>query len=411
MSIFKKVLILFIVSLCLMLFVSNETNKITQSKIEILLTEKYQQASSELFTYLSNNDKIGLNKKLESLNFSVVGEVEAHLLTSKAIYTSVTSFGEIKILLDENKRYLLFLSYLDETLLVQDRSQEESFLEKDFLGYLIFADIFILGIIFLLILKILYPLKKISKNIQKFGEGALHVRMEDLGKNELGELTKVFNAMADNIEALVDSRQRLLGDIGHELRTPIAKSKIALEMIEEGKYQKILKKAISQIDEMTKELLNIEKLNANVDALKMESFNIETLIAEAFSKLLIEDETLVDIHIEENFDIHGDLNYLSIALKNLIDNALKYTTQKPIVIEVKGRTISVKSQGEALEHDLLFYCEAFSQGDNSRNQEGFGLGLGIVKKILDKHGFELILTCKDGWNSFSIDFTSSSIKS
>jgi len=136
----------------------------------------------------------------------------------------------------------------------------------------------------------------------------------------------------------------------------------------------------------------------------METFNIETLIAEAFSKLLIEDETLVQINIEENFDIHGDLNYLSIALKNLIDNALKYTTQKPIVIEVKGRTLAVKSQGEALEHDLEFYCEAFSQGDNSRNQEGFGLGLGIVKKILDKHQFELILTCKDGWNSFSIIF-------
>ena len=402
MSIFKKVLVLFIASLSLMLFVSNETNKITQSKIEMLLTEKYQQSSAELFTYLSNNDKTGLNKKLEALNFMLVPKMEAR--DSKIIYKNTTSFGEIKIVLDENKRYLLSLRYLDETLLVQDRSQEESFLEKDFLGYLIFADFFILCIIFLLILKILYPLKKISKNIEKFGEGSLHVRMEDLGKNELGELTKVFNAMASNIEALVDSRQRLLGDIGHELRTPIAKSKLALEMIEEGKYQKILKKAIAQIDEMTKELLNIEKLSANVDALKMESFNIETLITEAFSKLLIEDETLVTIDIEENFDIYGDLNYLSIALKNLIDNALKYTTQKPIVIETRGRTLSVKSQGEALKYDLSFYCEAFSQGDNSRNQEGFGLGLGIVKKILDKHQFKLILTCKEGWNNFSIIF-------
>lgn len=402
MSIFKQIIILFIASLSLMIFVSNETNAITQSKIELLLKEKYQQSSVELFKYLSNNDKNGLNKKLKELNFSVIDEFKSHLLTSTVIYENTTSFGEIKILLDKNERYLLFLSYLDETLLVQDMAQEENFSQKSFLGYLIFADIFILGVIFLLILKILFPLKKISKNIKEFGDGNLHVRMENLGHNELGELTHTFNDMAENIEALIHARQRLLRDIGHELRTPIAKSKLALEMIGEGKYQKILKRAIVQIDEMTGELLNIEKLNANVDDLVITTFNVETLISEALSKLFMEDETAFDMVIDENFNITADLNYLSIALKNLMDNALKYATQKPIVIEVKGRTIFVKSQGVKLEHDLAFYCEAFAQGDNSRNQEGFGLGLSIVKKILDKHGFKMSLTCKEGWNSFNM---------
>lgn len=385
-----------------MIFVSNETSKITQSKIELLLKEKYQQSSVELFKYLSNNDNFGLQKKLGELDFSVIKEAQNHLLDSKVVYENVTSFGEIKILLDKNKRYLLFLNYLDETLLVQDNAQEERFVQKDFLGYLIFVDIFILIIIFLLILKILFPLKKMSKNIQQFGDGALHVRMENLGNNELGELTEKFNLMAENIQTLIQARQRLLRDIGHELRTPISKSKLALEMMEEGKYQKILKKAIFQIDEMTKELLNIEKLNANVDDLKMETFNSETLISQALSKLFIEDETVVTIHLNANFEINADLNYLSIALKNLIDNALKYATQKPIVIEVNAGEIVVKSQGAKLEHGLDFYCEAFAQGDNSRNQEGFGLGLSIVKKILDKHKFKLLLTCKSGWNSFSI---------
>lgn len=405
MSIFIKVVILFLVSLSLMIVVSNQTNTITQSKIEILLKEKYKQASNELFTYFSNNDKMSLAKKLDALNFRVISPVSPQqLLAYDVIYENITSFGEIKILRDSKKRYVLFMRYLDETLLAQDSSQEESFLEKDFLGYLIFADISILVIIFLLILKILSPLKKMSHDMQRFGDGALHVRMNDLGKNELGTLARAFNGMAENIEALIHSRQRLLRDVGHELRTPIAKAKFALEMLPTSQYANILKKAIVQIDEMTAELLSIEKLNAKNSLLKSEKFNTETLVLESLSKLAIEDENWVEVQMLETFDITGDLNYLSIALKNLIDNALKYTSQKPIIIEVTAHCIAVKSQGEPLEHTLEYYCEAFVQADNSRGQVGFGLGLSIVKKILDAHGLRLSLTCKEGWNSFSIQF-------
>lgn len=98
----------------------------------------------------------------------------------------------------------------------------------------------------------------------------------------------------------------------------------------------------------------------------------------------------------------ADLGYLSIALKNLIDNALKYSVQKPIYITAEDNKISVSGKGEELHKPLEFLCEAFTQGDNSRNQTGYGLGLSLVKRILDKHHFGLSYTHEDGFNIFTI---------
>lgn len=406
MSIFTKLFLLFLLSLSLMLFVSHETSVLTQAKLEMLLKEKYLQASTELFRDLANNDQVALTKRLHSFDFEVIEASQPLLKQAKVIYEKQSSFGAVKILMDTKDQYLLLLSYLDESLLVRDKTQEEGLLGQGVINYLIVIDIFVLVVIFLLIVRLLFPLKKIASTLKEFGEGDLHVRMKQYNSTELNSLSQTFNAMASNIEALILSRQRLLRDIGHELRTPLAKSKLALEMLEKSKYQQSLQKAILQIDALTKELLDIERLNANnMEQFNLSIFTVETLISESLSRGFIEDESLVCVDINDSFEIKGDMNYLSIALKNLIDNALKYTTQKPIVLEVKEHIISIKSKGEALKYPLEYYCEPFSQGDNSRGIEGFGLGLSIVKTIIQKHGFKLGLTCKEEENSFWIDFT------
>ena len=392
-----------------MIVVSNETNKLTQNTIESLLKEKYIQVSDELFRDLSNNDTLALDKKIQTLGFKVVEDKQHYFAASKVIYKYETPLSSIEVLKHEDNRYLLYMKYLDDDILLIDLSQDENLAKKQQLNYMILADITILIILFLIILKMIYPLRGISKTIKSFGEGDYSLRIQKSSKDEIGEVVKTFNSMADNIEELIRSRETLLRDIGHELKTPIAKSKIAVEMIEASKYKPILKRALSQIDTMTNELLDLEKMNANQYALKVERFSCETLIAEALSKLFIEDETLVDVKIESSFIIEGDLNYLAIAIKNLVDNALKYSTKKPIYIVADAEEIFVKSSGEKLDKPFEFYCKPFTQGDDSRAQNGHGLGLSMVKRILSKHKFTFSYTFNETYNIFSVNFKKDNI--
>ncbi len=403
MSIFTKLFLLFLASFALMFFVAKETNQLTQAKMESLLKEKYLQASNELFKDLANNDEASLAKKVQALGFEMVSNAN-NVENEIVVYEQKSSFGAIKIVKDSHDETILVMTYLDEVIRVKAKDQAEYLEDHNKVGYLIYADIAVLVMIFLMIAKLLFPLKKMTHILQRFGEGDLHVRMSPEGSNELGKLVDTFNAMASNIEALVHSRQQLLRDIGHELRTPLAKSKLALEMMPHNAHQKLLQKAICQIDMLTNELLQIERINANMEELNVQHFNVETLISEALSKLMIEDESLIDMSIHQSFDIEGDLNYLAIALKNLIDNALKYTTRAPIKVEVSENVLHVKSYGKALEQPLAYYCEPFAQGDDTRNTQGFGLGLNIVQKILAKQQFKLTLSYDEGYNTFSIFF-------
>ncbi|MDQ1340631.1 MAG: two-component system, OmpR family, sensor kinase [Campylobacterota bacterium] len=390
-----------------MLVTGYKINEINEEKIEALSKEKYLQISDHFFKNLSNSDYATLDKKLQELNFKRVEDIEHYKRFSKEIYSKDNPFGFIKILKHEDRRYLLNMRYLDDEILLADITQEESFNQQFFLNLLIASDVLILIVIYLIVFRMTLPIKAISKKLIRFSDGEYSIRLKQKSTNdEIGVLSQTFNQMAQKIENLIKSRERLLRDIGHELRTPIAKGKMASGMLEKSHYKEIIQKAFDSLDELTKELLSLEKLKSGSDFLSISRFGAEALILGALSKLYIEDESILDIKIIDDFVIEADKNYLAIAIKNLIDNAVKYSAKLPVFIEAKNNTVSVKNYGERLTKNFEYYLEVFTQDSTSRNSNGFGIGLNIVDTILKKHGFKLKYDYEDGMNVFLVEFTS-----
>ncbi|NCB14396.1 MAG: HAMP domain-containing histidine kinase, partial [Erysipelotrichia bacterium] len=180
----------------------------------------------------------------------------------------------------------------------------------------------------------------------------------------------------------------------------IAKGKFAIEKIDDFSQKELLKKIFKDLELLTNELLELEKLD--LTKLNKTTFNAETLVIEALGKLYLDDESKIDVLIDENFKIQADLYYLSIAVKNLIDNALKYSTHLPIIIEIDKNQISILNRGAKLSKEFEYYLKPFTQELSQR--DGFGLGLSIVKKVIDRHDFSLSYSYENDFNIFKINF-------
>ena len=394
MSIVKKISFLFILSLILMTIIGSWIDSINSKRMDNLVKEKYLKVIEDIFRNIENKNYI--NSLIEK-NYLVKLE-EFTKTNEETIYKQTYTFGQIEILKKIfDDEFIIKIDYLDDSFVFKTPN-EQNLNDKTILNILVFLDIFILLLIFLYILKLLNPLKTITNEIENFAKGNLSTRIDINSKDEIGILANSFNTMASSLENSIKTREELLRDIGHELRTPIAKGKFAIEKIDDFSQKELLKKIFLDLETLTNELIELEKLN--ITKLNITNFDAETLIIESLGKLYLDDESKIEVNMIENFKISADLYYLSIAIKNLIDNALKYATSYPITIEVNKNRISILNKGEKLSKELEYYLKPFTQELSQR--DGFGLGLSIVKKILDRHNFRITYEYKDHSNIFRI---------
>lgn len=288
-----------------------------------------------------------------------------------------------------------------ETLLIKD-----SLKIADKTKYLIFLTIlanitFILFYIFLL--KKLQPLQRLKQNIVKFSKGDLNIDTSCNGKDEISEVSNEFNNAIKEIRNLTESRNLFLRNIMHELKTPITKGGLISDMMEDGKHQESLKRVFLRLQYLLQEFAKIEQLTSNNIKLHKKDYRVIDIIDEAIDILLIDKEQL-EFNIQENIIVNVDYSLFALALKNLIDNGIKYG-KSPVYIELQNKTLSIATKGEKLKKSFEEYLQAFNR-DYETSAQSLGLGLYIINSILKLHQLKLEYKYENKQNVFFIEFNS-----
>ncbi len=271
--------------------------------------------------------------------------------------------------------------------------------------------VFIVALIavYLISEKITEPLKEMSRAAKAFAQGRFDVRVPVRGEDEVGELAKAFNNMASSLEKAEEMRNTFLANISHDLRTPMTSIAGIIDCILDGaippeRHEQYLQQVASEVRRLSRlvsSLLDISRMQAGDRKFNMTAFDIcemarQTLIS--FEKRL--DEKRLDVDFEcssDNIVVCADTDAIHQVMFNLIDNAVKFSNQGgrlSIHIHAKDKKvyISVGNTGQGIPpEDLPYVFDRFYKSDRSRglDKTGVGLGLFIVRTIIERHGEEI----------------------
>jgi two-component system sensor histidine kinase CpxA len=243
------------------------------------------------------------------------------------------------------------------------------------------------------------PLRKLQKAVERFGHGDLSARAGSTRKDELGQLARTFDQMAGRIETLLTAERRLLLDISHELRSPLARLGVAAELARSGDpnpHLDRIQKESDRLNSLVGELLQVTRAEGDPSTLRAEAVRLDDLLA-----LVVEDAALeaqargvqVSLTASGAVFIQGDAELLRRAVENVIRNAIRYAPQQTAVevalAERQGRVVvTVRDYGPGVpEGSLGRLFDAFYrvEGDRDRASGGVGLGLSIARRAIELH--------------------------
>jgi len=272
-----------------------------------------------------------------------------------------------------------------------------------FLRISIFA--FLALVIFIWVWPISRDLDALKKSTISFGKGEFNSQAPQAKTITIAPMINAFNMMAERIKRLIDAHKELSSAVSHELRTPLARTKFALQMLstikDETRQQKYLLQInndVNELDALINEMLLYATFDNERPKLVIESLSIIELVNN-----LVRQQTQFggDIVIDNqvgNLKVECDPHFIHRALSNFITNAIKYGKNqiKISLISQHGLcTISVDDNGDGVSDEFkTVIFDAFSRGDQSRNKEtgGFGLGLAIVRRIMEWHQGNVAIT-------------------
>lgn len=277
--------------------------------------------------------------------------------------------------------------------------------EESFAWWVVPQNLWILGVgillCFLLAAYLSSPLRKIQRVVEQYGEGKLDLRMRSRRRDEFGKLARAFDQMADRIQTLLAAERRLLLDISHELRSPLARMSVAIELLDDPAERDAAKAQIrretERLNQLIGGLLEVTRAEGEPQLLRARHVDLDTLLAEIVQDCSFEArERNVEIVAEtpEGMEIAGDAELLRRAIENVLRNALRYAPPHSHValsaaVEQNEVSIRIRDFGPGVPEELLerLFDPFFRvEDDRNRRQGGTGLGLSIARRAIEVHG-------------------------
>lgn len=268
------------------------------------------------------------------------------------------------------------------------------------------------------------PLNELALTAWRFGQGELSARIEGYEgrSDEVGALTREFNAMASSLEQAEEQRRDFISNVSHELKTPMTTIAGFAEglldgTVPEGRREKSIEIILSEtrrLSRLVEQMLNLSRLRGEETVPQaQEQFDLIELIAQVIISMegkIVKRQLDVDVDIPEGeLLVWGVRDGVTQVCYNLLDNAIKFATEASVLtvsVEILGQkvAVSVKNHGETLDKDELpRLFQQFHKADDSRHKhpEGLGLGLYLVKNILANLHESISVTSEDGLTCFT----------
>ncbi len=309
---------------------------------------------------------------------------------------SAASTIEVKISMIQNHESIYFLLQGPNNGVLLKDEKIKPYRELTLL-YVYLIIISTITVSYILIFLRLRPLRKLRKKIRDFGAGEMQTSFKMQGEDEIAVIANELENTRQKIRTLIESRTLFMRNIMHELKTPIAKGRISAEMLENGKQKERFQRIFLRMESLISEFALVEEVSTGFTHASSEEYRVIDIIDGAIDMAMVENECVTQ-EVDASMKIHADFNLFSTAIKNMIDNAMKYSTDKHVTITTQGSEIWFKSRGERLKHPLSYYVQPFTKDENSR--DSFGLGLYLVDAILHAHDMVLAYEYSEGVNCF-----------
>lgn len=289
--------------------------------------------------------------------------------------------GRIRILRDDENLYVYLTRAVPPLLVVKTDVARKPLWPGAVFGALMGG----LLLIYLLIIKTLLPLKTLIRTIETYGRDGTYLPINASRKDEIAIVANALDDAMHKNQKLKEARRLFLRNIMHELKTPITAGKLALPFLKSGEEKSILERAFLRMQHLIGEVVRVEQITSGTLAPNLNICFPQELTEKAAKLLFLPAEAIEGVFDGER--IEADCDVFVSVFKNLIDNAIKYSPDHKVRIVQTGSRILFSNRGEPWPSGCSFESLSEPFHHPGSDSDSFGLGLYIVKSVIEAHGF------------------------